>query len=134
MIGRSAVCRTTAKIRPSPTHFYFPGLTAKPWHDAAQFDWCRMLEANYETIRTEYLEVQKKSLPSDYVMGADEEHTLHEGGWDWFSYVSKGSRYDPPSDDAQAVSLHGTLVCTGSLASRNTARRHQRSWTRSMGS
>ncbi|KAE9050182.1 hypothetical protein PR003_g1936 [Phytophthora rubi] len=96
---RSALCLTTAKPRPSPTLFCFPGLDSAPWHDTSKFEWVKHLEANRETIANEYLALkqQRESLAktsetaSDYKV-YDKEHQLHQGQWDWLSYVTQGRR------------------------------------------
>ncbi|KAF0732683.1 hypothetical protein Ae201684P_014172 [Aphanomyces euteiches] len=88
---RSALCLTTAKPRPSPTLFMFPGLKSAPFHNPRDFEWTAALEANLDTIREEYLRLKDQKKKSDYVL-TGQEHTLHQGQWDWFSYVSKGKR------------------------------------------
>jgi aspartyl/asparaginyl beta-hydroxylase (cupin superfamily) len=35
------------------TDFFFPGLTAKPWHDPEEFAMCAQLEQSWQTIRDE---------------------------------------------------------------------------------
>ncbi|ETV65995.1 hypothetical protein H257_17415 [Aphanomyces astaci] len=89
---RSALCLTTAKPRPSPTLFMFPGLTSAPFHNPRDFDWTRALEANVDTIRTEYLALKAHQKTSDYDVQGGQEHSLHQGQWDWFSYVTKGKK------------------------------------------
>ena len=75
--------------------FYFPGLTAKAWHDPHEFAWTRVLEANKKTIQDEYLALKairaKSRGASDYNVN-DKEHQLHQGKWDWLSYVTQGNR------------------------------------------
>lgn len=65
----------------------------------------QLLESNAATIREEYLRVAP-SLPSDYEATQDhvnakigdetkndssKDQTLHEGDWDWHTYLSKGN-------------------------------------------
>lgn len=93
---RSALCLTTAKPRPSPTLFFFPGLESRPWHDARQFPWAQTLEANRDVITREFLALRdlrarQQGAASDYSVN-DKEHQLHEGQWDWLSYVTQGRR------------------------------------------
>ncbi|ETM03506.1 hypothetical protein, variant [Phytophthora nicotianae] len=100
---RSALCLTTAKPRPSPTLFCFPGLESAPWHDTSKFEWVKHLEANRETITNEYLALKEQrdalaknseevaNEASDYKV-YDKEHQLHQGKWDWLSYVTQGRR------------------------------------------
>jgi len=72
-----------------PPHFV-PTLLAKPWHDPEGFLMCRMLEANYATIRAEYdayidkLANRKDWDDSDTTPGLGDvgarEGALHDGG------------------------------------------------------
>lgn len=39
-----------------PKH-YFPGLTAKPWHEPAEYEWTAVLENGYETIKNEFYQI-----------------------------------------------------------------------------
>jgi len=41
-----------------PVYFYLPGLTARPFWDASQFDWVPRLEAAYETIKNELMQLR----------------------------------------------------------------------------
>lgn len=36
-----------------PTLLYFPGLTAKPWHDTSDFAWVPMIEASCQVVKAE---------------------------------------------------------------------------------
>lgn len=36
---RSGLLKTNAKYRPSPSLFYFPGLTSRPFHNPKLFPW-----------------------------------------------------------------------------------------------
>jgi aspartate beta-hydroxylase len=36
---------------------YFPGLTAKPWHQPADYEWTTALENGYETIKKEFSQI-----------------------------------------------------------------------------
>jgi aspartyl/asparaginyl beta-hydroxylase (cupin superfamily) len=38
-----------------PSRFWFPGLTAKPWHDLSDAAWLKTLESSHEEIRNEFL-------------------------------------------------------------------------------
>ncbi|CAI5723058.1 unnamed protein product [Hyaloperonospora brassicae] len=92
---RSALCLTTAKPRPTPTLFCFPGLSSTPWHDTQSFDWIPRLEANRDVITNEFLALQaqrhRSAQSSDYNASSN-EHQLHAGQWDWLSYVAQGRR------------------------------------------
>lgn len=88
---KSAICKTSVRPRPQPSLFVFPGLGAKPVHDPRDFPQLAALEDNYEAIKEEYLALRRAKLPSDFDTSKD-EHRLHEGRWDWNSYVLKGVR------------------------------------------
>lgn len=99
----------TAKPRPTPTLFFFPGLDSRPWHDASKFPALHQLEANRDAIQREYLALRdlrkataaaaattdgtntNEQPASDYNVN-DKEHQLHQGEWDWLSYVTQGRR------------------------------------------
>ena len=98
-IIKSGMCRTTAKLRPSPSLFYFPGLTSRPFWDANQFGFCRRLEASAADICEEFERLRAEGPPSDYEVGRD-EHTLHKGRWDWLSW-SQGAK--PRSEQFEAA-------------------------------
>lgn len=89
-ILQSAVCRTRVKHRPAPSLFYFPGLSTKPVFDVSQFTWAKELESKKDAILQEYKTLRAKKPDSDYA--TMEEHKLHEGKWDWNSYILKGKR------------------------------------------
>jgi hypothetical protein len=40
-ILRSGLLQTNAKYRPSPSLFYFPGLTSRPFHNPKNFPWVK---------------------------------------------------------------------------------------------
>ena len=112
-IIKSAICRTrVGKPRPAPTLFMYPGLSSSPiyqWNDAQQqqqqqqhqyhqpfqtlFKDCSVkLQANLDVMLKEYEAIrQSTNGQSDYALGGD-EHKLHQGGWDWNSYILKGKR------------------------------------------
>ena len=87
-LKRSALLRTTREAqRPSPSLFYLPGLTSKPFWDTSTFPWYSRLLESQSAILSEY-KMLSASKPSDY--GTDEDHKLHEGTWAWHSLVTKG--------------------------------------------
>ncbi len=99
-ILQSAMCRTRVRHRPWPSLFYFPGLSTMPiWHHhehfthdfqkSGSFAFINELEASYDDILKEYLHLKARQQKSDYT-GDDKK--LHQGQWDWLSYVQKGSR------------------------------------------
>ena len=65
------------------------------------------MEASWETIRKEYQQ-GAPSLPSDYQVDT-EHHTLHDGTWDWHSYMTKGqvTAAAATSNDDTAASSFG---------------------------
>jgi aspartyl/asparaginyl beta-hydroxylase (cupin superfamily) len=74
----------------------YPGLTSRPWHErdapfAAQ--WIEHLEAATPLIASEYDNIRKLSLPSDYEAEAsDHADALHKGPdeWHWASLIDRG--------------------------------------------
>ena len=46
-------------------------------------------EQHWETIRDEYNQIAP-SLSSDYQLDTEHDQKLHEGSWDWHSYMLKG--------------------------------------------
>lgn len=85
---KSAICKTRVRHRPSPALFTFPGLSGKSVWPKEVFPMAKTLEENWEVILEEY-QTLKKLKSSDYGI---EDHKLHEGKWDWHSYVLKGAR------------------------------------------
>ncbi|TFJ85380.1 hypothetical protein NSK_003339 [Nannochloropsis salina CCMP1776] len=79
-IIKSGMLKTNAGVlpRPSPSLFYFPGITSKPVHNATQFHWARVLEEEYATIKQEFMGLKSLQIDSDYKR-QDGEHSLHHG-------------------------------------------------------
>jgi len=96
-VFKSAILKTTAPpARPEPSLFFLPGLSSRAWHDPSDecFSWIKDVEAHYEPILKEYRElVARADVASDYDV-TDSEHQLHDGKWDWYSYILKGKRVD----------------------------------------
>lgn len=98
---KSAILKTNTYLRPQPSLFYYPGLTSKPIWDKNQFEITKVLESNFSTIREEYLNAKYSSnsnstenkgrLVSDYCL-INNEHSLHKGNWNWYSYIQKGKK------------------------------------------
>ena len=88
--------------RPSPSLLFLPGLRSIPmwtsltnegvnrvaYQDPVVSQVVEYLEDNVATIRDEYLE-RSPSVKSDYLV--NDHSKLHEGNWDWHSYMNKGS-------------------------------------------
>lgn len=90
--------------RPSPSLMFLPGLRSLPFWTSPEDDngnkkiaygdptvsrVVQYLEHHVDTIREEYLKVAP-TLKSDYHTTGHAD-TLHDGNWDWHSYMSKGS-------------------------------------------
>lgn len=91
-ILQSAICKTNAAHRPSPSMFYFPGLNTRPvWSSDLFPDIVKSLKDNHEVITQEYKTLIKNRPTSDYE-AEDQHKKLHKGSWDWHSYVLKGKR------------------------------------------
>lgn len=90
----------TPVARPSPSLMFLPGLRSLPfwtspdhsqvaYRDETVTRVVQHLESHIETIRNEYLRVAP-TLKSDYEE-TDMGSSLHQGTWEWFSYLNKGS-------------------------------------------
>jgi hypothetical protein len=67
---------------------YYPGLTARPWHDPAGFGWVPGLEAAFAEIRDEALALLEAGrFTADPVSG-----DLAEGTWQEFRLYTEGRR------------------------------------------
>lgn len=101
IIKGPSLLRTSA-IRPRPSLVHLPGLRSLPFWTQydAQHNLNRIayqdpsitravehLQAHWTAIRDEY-QAKAPSIKSDYEI--DTEHTLHQGTWDWHSYMTKG--------------------------------------------
>jgi aspartate beta-hydroxylase len=65
---------------------YYPGLTARPWHDPAGFPWARRLTAAFPEIRDEALALLAAGrFAPDPVSGS-----LADGTWQEFRLVTEG--------------------------------------------
>lgn len=64
---------------------YYPGLTSKPWHDPAIFDWVPRVEEAFPKIRAEALALLEAG---QFVMNANEN--LAEGTWTEIRLFSEG--------------------------------------------
>jgi aspartate beta-hydroxylase len=97
---KSAILRTNNIIRPYPTLFYFPGIRSKAFWDQerTEFKTISILEKNYKKIKDEYMNViNNTKMENDYKF-TDHEKFLHQGNWEWFNYISKGSKVDKFKD------------------------------------
>jgi hypothetical protein len=92
----------TSAVRPRPSLLHLPGLRSLPfwtrfdakeqtnrvaYQDPSIIRSVAHLQDHWQIIREEY-ETVAPTLTSDYQ--TDTEHTLHDGTWDWHSYMSKG--------------------------------------------
>ncbi|GKY98012.1 hypothetical protein MPSEU_000759300 [Mayamaea pseudoterrestris] len=92
----------TSAIRPRPSLLHLPGLRSLPfwtqydakegvnlvaYQDASITRAVDHLQSHWKTILREY-QTKAPTLRSDYE--TDTEHSLHQGTWDWHSYMTKG--------------------------------------------
>ena len=68
---------------------YFPGLTAKPWHEPAEFEWTWRLEEGHEAIKQEFLDVH--SLGS---FQAQPQRLADRGQWNVYHFYYQGLRME----------------------------------------
>ncbi len=81
-------------LRPFPSLMYFPGIRSQPIWDSNQFKSVKILQDNFQVIKNEFLNSQQNlQLKNDYKL-KDNEHSLHKGEWEWYSYIMKGSKQD----------------------------------------
>eukprot|EP01037_Dinobryon_pediforme_P029430 gene29430-33066_t len=72
--------------------FFFPGLNTQPvWSNDLFPDIVQTLKENKSVILAEYQTLLKNCPKSDYEV-EDQHKRLHQGNWDWHSYVLKGNR------------------------------------------
>lgn len=94
------------------TRIYFPGLTARAWHEPAAFTWTARVEANWLTIRDEYTRLLTKNINfypyEDHYTG-----DLGWKGWDtWHLYrhgqlTDEARRLCPVTSSSLKMSPHG---------------------------
>ena len=92
-IVQSGLCKTNTAIpRPNPALFFYPGLSTRPIYESRQFEVADMLRSNTAAIVDEYTQwYSHPHTKSDYKLVTD-EHKLHEGHWEWNSYILKGRK------------------------------------------
>jgi aspartyl/asparaginyl beta-hydroxylase (cupin superfamily) len=57
----SNALRSTRVYHSEPTHYHYPGLAEREFHDRATFPWLARLEAETDTIREEFLALQHRA-------------------------------------------------------------------------
>eukprot|EP00829_Urostomides_striatus_P008261 TRINITY_DN19097_c0_g1_i2.p1 TRINITY_DN19097_c0_g1~~TRINITY_DN19097_c0_g1_i2.p1 ORF type:complete len:254 (-),score=49.11 TRINITY_DN19097_c0_g1_i2:15-713(-) len=72
--------------RPSPTVFYYSGLTAKQFHDKNSFGFISKIEENTSIIANEFTELRKVYKVNDY-RSEDKEHVLLKGSMQWMQFT-----------------------------------------------
>jgi Aspartyl/Asparaginyl beta-hydroxylase len=98
-----SLLRTSHRARPRPSLLHLPGLRSLPYWtqvkagnpanivaygDPSVSAVVQHLDAHWESILQEFNAVSS-TLPSDYQTDT-EHHILHDGKWDWHSYMTKG--------------------------------------------
>lgn len=90
--------------RQQPERFY-PGLTARPWHDERRFDWVDRLEAAFDDIRREALEQYRSDeFAVDEISGG-----LAEGRWREYRLFTEG---EPVADHVAVCPRTAELVAS----------------------
>lgn len=65
---------------------YYPGLTARPWHDPDAFEWVSILKAGYAEIRNEAIDLfERRRFKRNPISG-----DLAEGSWTEVRLISEG--------------------------------------------
>lgn len=89
-IIQSALCKTRVRPRPIPSIFFFPGLNTSPIFNNNNQQFAiivKTLSENTSIIMEEYLQLKSRRKVDNYDTG---EHKLHQGRWEWHSYIDKG--------------------------------------------
>ncbi len=71
--------------------FYFPGLTARPWHNPNDFESVAMLEASYDVIKQELLNLLNKRMGFHPYR---EKDLVARGEWNAFYIRSSGMSFE----------------------------------------
>lgn len=110
-------------MRPAPSLFVYPGLTAKPWHERTDehcAHWVPALEAAVPAITEEYLALRESGAPSDYEPeDSDHGDGLHKGGeWHWSTLIDRGRKMEAmwercPQTAAALTAVPG--LCVGDM-------------------
>jgi aspartyl/asparaginyl beta-hydroxylase (cupin superfamily) len=91
-ILQSGICITNSFPRPRPSLFFFPGLHSQPLYSHEHFSHSERLTDACDNLREEYLKWRgQPNTKSDYDMNVNEQK-LHNGRWDWNSYILKGKK------------------------------------------
>jgi len=74
-----------------PKYFFLPGLTAKPFWEPSQFEWVAGLEAQYETIKSELLQLRDNY---SYAFGPHPQADLIRAGtWAEYHFFAGETRF-----------------------------------------
>ncbi len=76
------VVTSTAVPRQAPTLFYYPGLTAKPFHSTHDFPFTTKVQSYIKVVQDEYKAVRHAYRQNDY-SEVDKEHVLLKGSMRW---------------------------------------------------
>jgi aspartyl/asparaginyl beta-hydroxylase (cupin superfamily) len=76
-----------------PTRLYFPGLSAKAWHDTADFPWVADIERSWTAVLGELQGLQDSKAG---FFPYEDPYTLELGwkGWDTYTLYRKGKRHE----------------------------------------
>lgn len=117
----------TRVFHSEPTHYHYPGLPEREFHDRADFPWIARLEARTDAIRDEYLALQRRgrSRAEPYVQydpglpvrqWAGLNHSLD---WTAFHLLRNGERVHENADDCPATLLAIAAVEQPQVAGRS---------------
>ena len=90
MLLTTKLVASTATPRPAPTLFYYPGLTAQPFHNANLFGFARRVQDHTEMVKQEYTELRLKYKKNDY-NESEKEHALLHGTMHWMKLLDTGN-------------------------------------------
>jgi len=133
----------TGKHRPNPGTLFLPGLRSLPfwtappspggaegrrriaYGDGVVSEVVEEAEGLWENIREEYLALKGNGAREDYVNGGDGGHaTLHDGKWDWHSFMRGGKVEKDDGPTASCPASAGLLLGDDGAATTTTTARH----------
>ncbi|MBW4678315.1 MAG: aspartyl/asparaginyl beta-hydroxylase domain-containing protein [Desmonostoc geniculatum HA4340-LM1] len=74
--------------------FFYPGLTAKPWHNAADFEWIQTLENSFQIIRNELFNLGNKKGFVSYMQPETSDNYRQRTDWFQYYFYLQGRKFE----------------------------------------
>lgn len=87
--GKFRIQKLESDIPAQRPSAYFPGLEQVPVYESDEFSWARLLEANSDDIRREFLTLRKNGL-----MKPHPQNLADAGQWNTYYFFSNGHKYE----------------------------------------